>query len=402
MNQRLPPTTLDELVDRLVVCHARAAHCAPDSDVGTPGSVRDSARQSLDRIRLLLDQSEDIRRLDELSQRSEELGQRLDAQFAERRREGRVCEIGSEMPRTDTVQHDGRTLQLNGIEPGSVPSCRDACLDLAALLVDLEVRDEQMLADHALNRYLECSGDYALVPLLSWYKILCAMMAAEQVLRRLQQPGLQSTDRDAMLSDYRRHVALAERYSEMTIPWLLVSVGVAGSGKSRFTEQVVRRLGALRLRSNLERRRLRATHGTESDARRYDDATNRATYERLGELTGILLSSGYPVCIDATALKRTQRDRLRHEAEKRGLAALLISFEADDETLRDRVRRRSLRREESPQAAIEVLDTQLGAREAFGEDELPWLIHLDTTAENANTTLVALIRERLRLDRRGI
>lgn len=183
----------------------------------------------------------------------------------------------------------------------------------------------------------------------------------------------------------------------------MISVGVSGSGKSRFTEQVVRSLDAIRLRSDVERKRLcelapDADSGSSVAGGIYSDDMTRQTYERLASLSGTLMEAGYPVCVDATALKRAQRDRLRHEAEKRGLAALLISFEADDATLRDRLVRRQKRRGEASEAGIEVLDYQLASRDVFGEDELAYLIHLDTTAEDANLTLVSLIRERLRLN----
>ena len=49
------------------------------------------------------------------------------------------------------------------------------------------------------------------------------------------------------------------------------------------------------------------------------------------------------------------------------------------------------------EAGLAVLERQQRDFEAFEEDERLHLLHLDTTAENANLTLVGLIQERLRL-----
>lgn len=392
----LTSSLIDNLVDQLVELHRGAARAAPDVEYGA--CVRAMGRQQLDRLRPFLDQREDIRRLEELSLQSEELGERLAPLFDRRLAEGRVVEVHGG-PDLDHVAADGVRAVVFG--EGADESCefRDACDDLTALLMDLEARQAHAEARQALNRYLERSGDYALVTLLPWYRIQRAMAAAESALR---EASSESVERDAALRAFRHYAGLAERYGEINIPWLLIGVGVTGSGKSRFTEQVVRSLGALRIRSDVERKRFYGLAVDDAppshpEAAFYGEKSTQATYERLATLAGKLLSSGYPVCVDATSLGRAQRDRLRLEAQKRGLAALLISFEADEKTLEARVSRRSLKRNSTPEAGLAVLKRQIAAREAFDADELAWMIRLDTTAEGANLKLVSLIRERLRL-----
>lgn len=386
---------MDDLIDQLVELHRHAARAAPDDDSVSPASLCALGRRNIDRIRPLLDRREDIRRLDELSLQIEELGERLAPLVEKRLADGRVVEVQGSPDLTQVVAYGKRALLFGGAT-GDAPCYRDVSDDLAALLMDLEARGAHPKARQALNRYLERSGDYDLIKLLPWYRIQRALTAAGRALIDAAPSA-----RDAALETFRHHATLAESYGEIDIPWLLISVGVTGSGKSRFTEQVVRSLGGLRIRSDIERKRL---HGLGFDEKPpatgvafYGAESTQATYERLATLAGKLLLSGYPVCVDATTLKRAQRDRLRLEAQKRGLAALLISFEADEATLEARVLKRSLKKGDVSGAGLEVLRQQMAAREAFDSDELPWLIHLDTTAEKANLTLVSLIRERLRL-----
>lgn len=398
LTQRL----MDDLVDQLVVFHERAERVDDSSVFGSPEAVHAPVKENFEQLRPLLSNAEDIRRLSALETWADEAFARLAPEMKRRQREGFIRETHGDIHLGNAVMHEGRALIFDCIEFNDNFRWNDVCCELAFLLMDLEARDEQSLAYHVLDRYLERSGDYRLVRLLPYYKAYRAMVRAKVAMLRLQQPGLHPADHEAVLADYRRYVTLAERYSEINFPYLLISVGVSGSGKSRFTEQVVRQLGGVRVRSDVERKRLfgldalAATDSAVADGIYSPEASER-TYARLAELAGILLEAGYPVSVDATCLKRAQRDLLRHEAEIRGLPTMLISFEADEQTLRARIEKRSRKRDEVSEAGLEVLRHQLASREPFGDDELAQLVHLDTTAEDANLTLVALIRDHLRL-----
>jgi len=394
---------LDDLVDQLVAFHEQAERIQGDSELGSPQMVSRTIDNEFELIRPRLgDDAEAIKRLALLKQWTEETFQRLNPEFERRWQEGFVRETHGDIHLGNAVRHEGRALLFDGIEFNEELRWNDVGCDLAFLVMDLEARDEQAFAHHALNRYLELSGDYSLVRLLPYYKIYRALIRAKVAMIRYHQPDLCEADRADVLAEYERYIGLAERYSEIRFPYMIIGVGVSGSGKSRFTEEMVRELGGVRIRSDVERKRLygfAADADTESGLNGgiYTPQATHATYERLSNLSATLLESGIPVCIDATCLKKVQRDRLRHEAEARGLPVLMISFEADDETLRKRIIKRSQRSGEASEAGLEVLDKQLANREPFAPEEHGQLVHIDTTAPNANVTLARLIREQLRL-----
>ncbi|OHV08896.1 AAA family ATPase [Kushneria phosphatilytica] len=393
---------MDDMVDQLVDFHQRAEQAAPDSAFGTPEAVHAPTRQNFEQLRELLEDSTDLARLRRLEQWADESYERLAPLMTERLRQGFVRETHGDMHLGNVVQSDGRVLIFDCIEFNDDLRWNDVCCELAFLLMDLEVRGEWALSRHVLDRYLERSGDYELVRLLPYYKAYRAMVRAKIAMFRVNQPGLEEAEKRDIHAEYRRYAELAERYTELEIPWLLVSVGVSGSGKSRFTQQVVRELGSIRIRSDIERKRLYgltpdADSDSAIDSGIYTAEATERTYQRLGELAGMLLDAGFPVCIDATALRRVQRDRLRHEAEKRGLQVLTISFEADEATLKRRIEKRQQQRGEVSEAGIEVLGHQLATREPFGDDEKGQVVHLDTTAEGASHRLVELLRDRLHL-----
>ncbi|GAB2787772.1 bifunctional aminoglycoside phosphotransferase/ATP-binding protein [Halomonas shantousis] len=395
---------LDDLVDQLVAFHEIAPRIEGDRELGSPDSVRRVVDREFRLIESRLGAPEDKRRLALLETWTLETFARLQDELERRWRGGFVREIHGDIHLGNAVHHEGRALLFDGLEFNEELRWNDVGCELAFLLMDLEARDEQAYASHVLNRYLELSGDYDLVRLLSYYKIYRALVRAKVAILRYHQPELHDADRPKVLAEYRRYIELAERYSEFSFPYLVIGVGVSGSGKSRFTGEMVRRLGGVRVRSDVERKRL---HGFAPEARTQADGSGESiytpeatqrTYARLAELAGVLLESGIPACIDATCLKRDQRRRLRFEAERRGLPVVMISFEADEATLRTRIEKRALRGGDPSEAGLEVLEHQLANQEAFADDELAHLVHLDTTAPNANLTLVAMIQERMRLN----
>ncbi|WP_224418487.1 MULTISPECIES: bifunctional aminoglycoside phosphotransferase/ATP-binding protein [unclassified Modicisalibacter] len=392
---------VDDLVDQLVTFHDSAERLPEAGEYGSRRSLEAILAREFTLIEARLSGDSDRRRLAQLQTRVAEAVERLDAVFARRHREGFVRETHGDLHLGNVVCHAGRALVFDGLEFNEALRWNDVGSDLAFLLMDLEARGEETLARHALNRYLERSGDHELVRLLSFYKLYRALVRAKVAMLRYHQPDLHPSDRQSIMADFRRYLTLAEQYAEFHFPYLVIGVGVSGSGKSRFTGEMVRRLGSIRLRSDIERKRLHGFDPQADTAREavdiYTPQATERTYRHLAWLSGVLLEAGLPVCIDATCLKREQRDLLRHQAEGRGLPVLIVSFEADEATLQARIEKRARRGGDPSEAGLAVLQRQQRDFEDFTDEERLHLVHLDTTQDNANLTLVGLIQEHLRL-----
>lgn len=262
----------------------------------------------------------------------------------------------------------------------------DVCLELVSLCCDILTLDGLSLANEVVDCYLEGCGDFEMMRLFDYAAVYYALKRAERVV---DHPQALKGYIDAIIYIY-----------EFRVPYLLLGVGVVGSGKSRFTQSAMRELAGIRVRSSVERRRLmqrRKEQGLPA-LEEFSPEMTELTYQYMAEVTGALLEASYPVYIDATCLKHSQRELLRIQAQSRGLAVAIVHFLSDRSTLEARIERRARRRHEDPRYALQLLDQQLTSFEPFEGDERIHLIQLDTNAQNANETLVELIREHLRLN----
>lgn len=397
---------LEELLDRLVDFHRRSLAATGPEDAGLT-ALRGCVEREMAVIEPLLTGEEDRQRLARVQLWFDQELERLAPVFLARRTRliehswavthpvSRLCD----QERVVLVNAIGRDSQGAG---GGV--IIDPCSDLAALLVGLEVHGERDLARRAVDGFLRRSGDYELTRLLAVFCAVEALAGARRALQRLQSAG-EDGERPALLAETMRecrgYLDLAEAYAEFRFPPLIIGIGVSGSGKSRFTRTLVGRLGAVRLCSDMERRRL---HGIAPQAEvsrpavdMFTPEATERTYRRLAECAGTLLEAGFPTCVDGAFLKREQRDLLRQQAEARGLPVLLVSFEADDATLLRRIEKRAWRRGVPVEESLAVLASQHADREPFGDEERLHLLHLDTTADNAAETLAGLIQDHVRL-----
>ncbi|SEF81819.1 AAA family ATPase [Billgrantia desiderata] len=394
---------LDELIDSLVASHRSFVDDLPY--VGSSGclaATRALVKEEVGVLDARLSGEEDRSHLQRLEAWLEQEMVRLEPWFDERGEPRPSWIVGRQVLPLCDRQRLIMTSALD-LEPSDpmISRCLDPGFDLVSLLVGLYVRDETRLAHYALDRYLRLSGDYSLMRLISVFAVCRCLAGARRALQR-SESGREPAFRLAeIMTECRRYLDLAEQVSNFRFPPLVIGVGVSGSGKSRFMAEIVERLGAVRLCSDAERRRL---FGIDPQAVELDEGVDifsakstERTYQRLASLAGLLLNAGIPTCIDATCLTRAQRQLLRQQGEARGLPVLIVSFEADEATLRERIIKRSGEYGVEPDASLAVLDGQMKVFEDFSPDERRNLLHIDTTAEHVGDTLALLVEKRFNL-----
>ena len=287
---------------------------------------------------------------------------------------GRIRDCHGDLHLANLVWLDGRFQPFDGIEFDESLRWIDVLNDLAFLLMDLDARGHSRLGARLLNAWLDSSGDHSGIPLLRLYQGYRALVRAKINAIRLGQVAKGSDAARQARTELDRYLALADDYTRTQRGRLWVMGGLSGSGKSTHARQLLEATQAIRLRSDVERKRL---FGLDSSARTgaapgqgiYSAAAGRRTYRHLRETARLLLNAGWPVIVDAACLKRAERDSFRHLAEEAGVPFELRWCHADPDELRRRVSRRLARGRDPSEADQSVLERQLASHEPPSADE---------------------------------
>jgi len=306
--------------------------------------------------------------------------------FDERERQGWIREGHGDLHLANVVVLDSQVTAFDCIEFDPGLRWIDVQSDAGFLAMDLLAHDRADLAHRFLDAWLGELGDYEGLAVLRYY------LAYRAVVRELVASirGAQRADAPSD-SPYAR---LASRLLGAHEPRLLITCGVSGSGKSFAARELLARAGAIRIRSDLERKRL---HGLDARARSHSglgqglytaDASQR-TYARLLALAAISLDAGWPTIVDATFLRARDRARFRALAQQRGVPFAVLECVADEAVLRERVERRLAHGADPSEADPGVLERQLAQREAFDEVERATAIVVDTTRGGLDVDAIA-------------
>jgi len=218
--------------------------------------------------------------------------------------------------------------------------------------------------------------------LLRYYAVYRALVRAEVALIRHRQPQLRRQVRLREHTSFEHYLALAERLSRPGARVLVVMTGLSGSGKSSFALGLAERLGGIRVRSDVERKRLFGFAPQDRTERGiYSPEATVRTYDRMAQVARAALLSGVPAVVDGAFLKRFERDRFRGLAKDLGARFTLVSCEAPADVLRARVAARHRAGDDPSEADVEVLERQIGWQERLAPDEEADCIHVDTAAE---------------------
>jgi hypothetical protein len=368
----LQPAHIDELAGLLCSLHRQAAVAGAHTRFGTPGQVRAPMLDNLSELGRLLADAPDRAALQALrTLESAEFGA-LETVFEQRRRDGRVRECHGDLHLGNVVLIDGRTTVFDGIEFNDDFRWIDTISDLAFMAMDLSCHDRADLAHRLVNAVLEGSDDVAGVRVLRYYQVHRALVRAKvAALRSAQAAGSASIEALALA---RRYLAQAGRCAQPGRPSLTLTHGFSGSGKSTAAQALVESDGAIRLRADVERKRLAGLRADERSgsalgAGLYTPAATAATYARLCALAIPALQAGLPVVLDASFLRRAQRDEARRLARDQGVPCVILDLDVDRDTMRCRVRQRAALAADPSEADLQVLEAQFCSAEPLDDDE---------------------------------
>ncbi len=285
-----------------------------------------------------------------------------------RQRAGLVRECHGDLHLGNMAIIDNRCVPFDCIEFNEELRWIDTISEVAFVMMDLLFRGYPAYAWLFLNRYLAKCGDYKGLAMLPYYVIYRAMVRA-----KVEALGLSSSQPD--FSRCLGYLDLAHAWTQTKHPVLITMHGLSGSGKSTIAENTTTALGAIQIRSDVERKRLfDLDTGTKSGSKIgegiYNTKASQQTYQQLAKLAETLLANDFMVIVDAACLKTSQRDLFRQLALKHHVPHFLVSCQASKATLFERVNRRQQQGKDASEANAQVLESQLRHQQPLGTTEL--------------------------------
>jgi len=267
----------------------------------------------------------------------------------------------------------------------------DTMSDVAFLFMDCHFRGKTALAYRFLDGYLDRSGDYDGARLLPYFAAYRSVVRAKvAALRWMQAPDADGEAR------FVAHIDWAGGWLNRTPGLLVLMCGLSGSGKSHLAARLLPQLPAVRLRSDVARKRLAGLDvledsGSSIDTGLYDPARSEETFDYLVETAGALMLAGEHVIVDATFIDRVRRDRFVALADGLGSRAVILYCDAPIELLEVRLAGRARQGDDPSEADADVLAWQRSRFDVPATEDP--VLKVDTSAELDAAAVAALVND---------
>jgi aminoglycoside phosphotransferase family enzyme/predicted kinase len=261
----------------------------------------------------------------------EEQARALRDRWRARRLAERVHECHGDLHLGNLAMIDGEIVAFDAIDFDPALRRIDVMSDVAFLAMDLEAHGRADLAFGFIDDYLQASGDHdgvAVLRLHAAYRALVRLLATSPA-----EPG-----------EGPNYLAASQRWTQQGGPRLVLMHGLSGSGKSTVARRLLQAAGAIRIRSDVERKRREVAIASQATAGSgdtlYSTVATRRTCARLARAAQPALAAGFPVIVDAALLHASDRRHFAKMARRLKVPFGILHCEVDDAVSRERLEAR--------------------------------------------------------------
>jgi aminoglycoside phosphotransferase family enzyme/predicted kinase len=374
---------IDALASGVAAFHRAVSVARPRGAFGLPEEILRAALQNFAPIRPLLESDSESADVDALERWTlREYAARASAMLR-RRDQGFVRECHGDLHLGNIALIDGKPIIFECIEFNKQIRWVDVMSEVAFTAMDLEDRRHPDLGHRFLNAYLEITGDYDGLAVLRFYLVYRAMVRAK--IARLRAAQLSAVNaRAAALREYAGYIELAKRCARPPHPAIVITHGLSGCGKTTLSQTLLELTGAVRIRTDVERKRALGETGPREksgiDAGLYSLQATEATYKTVLGLARTIADAGWIAIVDGAFVKRWQRELFRKLAVELHVGFVIVSFAAEEATLRARIEQRQRVGRDASDADLAVLGHQLRTQEPLAAEELADAVSYDAEA----------------------
>jgi len=239
----------------------------------------------------------------------------------------------------------------------------DVGLDVAFFAMELLGEGRRDESEDFLAAFAQASNDFALYAPLDLFVGYRALVRAKVACIVAADSGTPAEKRRRKIEEATRLFALAERSSRPVgpAPWLLVVMGLPGTGKSTLAQALGATLHVPVVSSDATRKHLGGVPPTaRAPAALYSDDFSQRTLQQLLRSADDVLGSGRGVILDGTFRKAADRAAVRRLAATAGCPLLFVQTICDEAIVRERlrVRQQSASVSDADAAVFETLRQQ--------------------------------------------
>ena len=340
--------------------------------------------------------------------------------FTSRVRDGRVCDCHGDLrlqhvyvlDEPDFSAH--RLAILDGIEFNERFRYSDVASEIAFLAMELEAAGRYDLSRVFVDSYIAETGDEALREVLPFYICYRACVRGKVFSFQLDEPEVPEAQREAAQVEAASLFALAASYaSGPSRPTVLMMGGVMGTGKSTLAHALQHELGWALYSSDTVRKHLAHLDPAQPQADAfgqgvYNPDWTANTYQALLVEASAALVSGRSVLLDASFIRRVDRQAAARAATACGAQTIFVECVCPREEVLKRLARRWKARVERGQATSEeasrasdgrpdLYDAQCAVWEAFDAGEEPRTEHFAVSTASALVISVEQVLDALHL-----
>jgi hypothetical protein len=388
---------IDGIAETVAQFHSEAQVAETDSEFGLPEQVMAPIEQNFEQILPFLKDQNDLRQLKQLKGWAKDSFTLLKPVLSQRKARGKIRECHGDLHLGNITLIDGVITLFDCIEFNESFRWIDLISEVAFFAMDLEDRGLHAYANRFINAYLEHTDDYEGLKVLNFYKSYRALVRAKVALFNLHQPEISEGKRAEIFAQYRSYTALAERYMAIPNEYILLMHGYSGTGKTTVSTELVEQLGAIRLRSDVVRKRLFSDQQNSGLINEgiYSYEASEQTFAHTVQLARTILQAGFPAIIDATFLQARYREMFHTLAEEQAVALQIIDCTLDDKIVKQRIAQRSAMAKDASDATIDIYLAQKDSAEPLSAEEMSHTLTIDTKKPETIKTFAEQLKQRI-------
>jgi len=375
LDQRLSEHQFDPAWMDVLAGDTAAFHAGQQSSVqfGDPQMLADHIQTNLDIGAEHIGDALDAKTMCELESFARDTLEHQRENLIQRQSDGFIRPCHGDLHLKNITLIDNRPCIFDCIEFSDEFRIIDSMNDVAFLVMDCDAHGRSDLGFRFISRYLEYSGDYDGLALLSLYLFYRATVRGK-VSTLLALELADESGRQQYFDEARRYFDLAASYSRSSPAELFAIGGLSGSGKSHLALLGCGVERAIVIRSDATRKRVSRDY---PDLDLYSREMHIHTYKTMCEDARKTLEAGLSVILDATFLHPGSRQQVNELAQSCGVQLHFFWLDVERALLEQRIKQRQAAANDISDADLEVLALQLSQ---YRRPADPWLEYIGSNS----------------------